>query len=80
MNRPMQRTHLKLRVPDLGLEKGEAVGFHLVGTSKATGQTTGGIAVIVTGCGAGGRGRGERMTAEFLRLHPQTSRAQVAPI
>lgn len=49
MNRMMQRSWFTLRIPDLGLEKGEAAAFDIVGTRTVNGQVKGGITVVVTG-------------------------------
>ncbi|MFZ2898889.1 MAG: hypothetical protein WA004_09720 [Saprospiraceae bacterium] len=49
MNREIQRTTFDLKIPDLGLKKGEATGFSIVCTNKVTGRIKGGITLIVTG-------------------------------
>jgi hypothetical protein len=49
MNKSMQNTAFKMRIPDFGLEKGEAMGLQIVNTNMVTGEMKGGITLIVTG-------------------------------
>lgn len=49
MNKPMQNTAFKMRIPDFGLQKGEAIGLHIVNTNMLTNEMKGGITLIVTG-------------------------------
>lgn len=49
MNKPMQHTGFKMRIPDFGLQKGEAIGVQIVNTNMVNGEMKGGITLIVTG-------------------------------
>ncbi len=49
MNLSNTRTQLAMRVPDLGLQPGEAAAFSIVCRSEGTGTVRGGITLVVTG-------------------------------
>jgi hypothetical protein len=49
MNKTMQNTVFKMETPNLGLQPGEAAGLQIVNTNLLTGETKGGITMIVKG-------------------------------
>lgn len=49
MNLPVKNTAFKMEIPNLDLQPGEATGLQIVNTNLATGETKGGITLIITG-------------------------------
>ncbi len=49
MNRHQVQSTVNMRIPDMGLAKGEVAGFEMVNTNLVTGQVKGGITLIVQG-------------------------------
>jgi hypothetical protein len=49
MNKPMQNTGFKMRLPDFDLQKGEALGIQILNTNLLNEEIKGGITLIVTG-------------------------------
>lgn len=47
MNFPMVQTRFTLQIPDMGLRKGEATAMHLVAKNNITGETKGGITLVI---------------------------------
>jgi hypothetical protein len=49
MNKAMQNTVFKMETPNLGLQPGQVAGLQIVNTNLITGETKGGITLIVKG-------------------------------
>jgi hypothetical protein len=49
MNKAMQNTVFKMETPNLGLQPGQVAGLQIVNTNLLTGETKGGITLIVKG-------------------------------
>ncbi len=49
MNKYLMCTRLTLKIPDMGLSKGQVAALHLVNSNGVNGQMKGGITLIVMG-------------------------------